>query len=170
MKSVRGATEERPGFKTAHTISMLPVITLVAERFSRMKLKDDPITCPTASTEEQIDQFFDILYNIDKNISRGNMTLSEISKLEKLSMFLKNHPCSTTYTFQIKKGLNVDCDICSKYLPKLPSEVFDKFSFIPAPLLDASKEYYKKFSEVYGSSPKPNEKDRPSMKLSQELT
>ena len=50
--------------------------------------------------------------------------------------------------------------------PRLPDEIFEELHFIPAPLLDASKEHFQKFSAVYGS--KTTEKDMQSLKFTLE--
>ena len=47
---------------------------------------------------------------------------------------------------------------------RLPAEVFEKVHFLPAPILDISKEHYQKCSSVYGKAP--TEKDKPSLKFS----
>ena len=50
---------------------------------------------------------------------------------------------------------------------RLPVDVFQEMNFIPAPLLDSSKEHYLTFDEAYGKMV--TEKDRPSLKFSLEL-
>ena len=68
--------------------------------------------------------------------------------------------------FQIRKCSDDECLTC---LPvRLPAEVFDKIHILPAPILDTSKEYYRKFTSVYGSTP--TAKDKPSIRLSLEAS
>ena len=50
----------------------------------------------------------------------------------------------------------------------LPAEVFEKLHFLPATILDDSKEHYQKLFSVYGSTA--TKKDKPSLKFSLEAT
>ena len=68
--------------------------------------------------------------------------------------------------FQIMKCRDVECVVCSP--PRLPDDIFEELHFIPAPLFDASKEHFQKFSAVYGS--KTTEKDMRSLKFTLEAS
>ena len=76
--------------------------------------------------------------------------------------FKDSHCVLTTYVFQVKKCMDKGCGVCTPV--RFPPDVFDDLHFIPAPLLNASKEYFRKFSTMY--STKPTEKDKPSLKFS----
>ena len=45
---------------------------------------------------------------------------------------------------------------------RLPEDIFEGLSFLPLPLFNASKENFRKFTDVYGEPP--SESDRPSLK------
>ena len=85
-----------------------------------------------------------------------NINDASLSKSVEYSNFIKKHCLPTTYTFQIKKFTDIDCKTCSLQSVRLPTDVFDKLNFIPVPILDMTKQHYKKFADVYGVKPRTN--------------
>lgn len=158
LKNNRDAADDNPEFRKAFEASMDTVISLVADRFRKMKLKEEPVTCPKVCEEQEVDAFFDILHQIDANICREKLTAGDLSKHKDYDAILKSQCCCYNVYVSNKK-------VCRSKLQLLFRQ---QLNFIPAPLLDRTKEHYKKFEEVYGSVP--DEKDRPSMTFSKELT
>lgn len=167
MNKLREEAEENPELKKAFTTSMQSVISLVEGRFESMKLKENNIQCAKSCDDAAIDSFFQCLSKIDENIDKEKLTVADLAKLESYTNFVSEHCKATTYTYQIRKCMNVSCNYCSLHPIRLPAEVFGDISFIPAPLLDFTKEHYMKFCEAYGKTV--TEKDRPSLKFSLEL-
>ena len=83
-----------------------------------------------------------------------------MKKATALQSFFQKHCHSSHYVFQIRKCTDKSCNYCAGHPITLPSEVFREHSFLPLPLLDQSKEHYRKFADVFGQTP--NEKDHPS--------
>ena len=62
--------------------------------------------------------------------------------------------------FQVKKCSDSACYYCRQHPVRLPQDIFTGLQFVPPPLLNSSKDHYKKFSDLYGEIP--SDKDRPS--------
>ena len=62
------------------------------------------------------------------------------------------------------RSANVSCYYCQQHPLRMDPEKFQELSLLPLPLLDATKEHYRPFTELYGDQP--SEKDRPSMQQS----
>ena len=78
-----------------------------------------------------------------------------------LKTFLKEHSCSTSYSFQLKKCSSPTCKYCTANKPTLPHDTLSSLSWLPLPLLDQTKEHYQSFDSVYGSPI--SSKDQPSI-------
>ena len=97
-----------PSLKVAFQQCMLPVKTLLADRFESMKIKEHYIKSFPAATDEEIQTFFSIIHQmINPDIEIDNLNDSALSKSESYVQFLQKHTLSTTYTFQIKKCTDV---------------------------------------------------------------
>lgn len=74
-----------------------------------------------------------------------------------LELACLTHSHCSSYAFQIKKCTE---PTCIQHPVRLPPEQFSELNHLPLPLLDASKEHFLKFEEVFG---KPlSSKDQPS--------
>ena len=164
---VRSEAEDNAELKDAFLSSLENVQSLVADRFERMMLKDNQIVCPKPCDENDILAFFESLKKIDDNVEIDKLNAACLTKLEAYSQFVTDHCIATSYTFQIRKCKTSTCRYCSEHPVRLNEDVFDSLQFIPAPLLDASREHFQTFEQVYGSTV--TEKDRPSLKYSLEL-
>ena len=121
---------------------------------------------PSAS-DESIKKFFEIIQRrIDQLITMDSLTDASSSKIGTYVAFKERHCVSTSYMFQIMKCRDVEYVVCSPL--HLPDEIFEELHFIPAPLLDALKEHFQKFSAVYGS--KTTVKDMLSLKFTLEAS
>ena len=95
---------------------------------------------------------------IDKDLEVNDLTTAKkVSESDKLTKFIEDHCTATTYTYQIKKC--GDCDFCQEHPVRSPIK---DLNFVPAPLLDDTRQHYVSFEELYGK--KPDEKDLPSLK------
>ena len=73
---------------------------------------------------------------------------------------MKTHCHETHYMFQVKKCSDSVCYYCAQHPVRLPQDIFTGFQFVPLPLLNSSKDHYKKFSDLYGEIS--SDKDRSS--------
>ena len=153
--------------KDAFLTSLKSVESLVADRFQSMMLKDNQIVCPKSCDEDAITAFFESLKKIDENVDANHLNAANLASLESYSQFVTDHCVATTYTFQIRKCKIASCRYCTDHPVRLTEDLFNTLHFIPAPLLDTSKEHFQTFDQVYGS--KVTEKDRPSLKYSLDL-
>ena len=71
---------------------------------------------------------------------------------------MKTHCHETHYTFQVKKYFDSACYYCGQHPVRLPQDIFTGLQFVPPPLLNSTKDHYKKFSDLYGEIP--SDKDR----------
>ena len=95
---------------------------------------------------------------IDEDLDVNVLTTAvKVSESDKLTKFITDHCLATTYTYQIKKC--GDCDFCEMNPVRSPIQ---DLNFVPAPLLDDTRQHYVSFGELYGK--KPDEKDLPSLK------
>ena len=161
LAAIRSEIEEKPGLKTAVQGSVSPVIDLLNKRFSRMKLKGNQIQICPAATEEDILDNFECVHFIDPNLKMGDLNQDTLKDAKDLQEFMKTHCNSARYLFQIKKCGKDTCSYCTTHPVQLHQSEFDKLKFIPLPLINATKDHYKKFDELYGQPP--SEVDRPSL-------
>ena len=126
-----------------------------------MKLKEDPVECANAASDENVDEFFTLLHFIEPSVSPNNLTKAILKTSPALQKFLETHCSSSHYVFQIRKCLDTSCYYCQQHPLRMDPAKFQKLSMLPLPLLDDTKEHYCLFTQLYGSLP--NEKDRPSL-------
>ena len=160
ISAIREAIEEVTGLGEAVQDSSSPVITLLNERFSRMKLKEYPIIPRPAASQDDVTDCFESVHFIDGSLRMGELNRETLRNAKELQAFMAKHCHSTHYLFQIKKCTEESCFHCGAH-PICLSEMFQDIHFVPLPLLDASKNHYKKFEEMYGQLP--SEADRPSI-------
>ena len=88
------------------------------------------------------------------------MSSKALPEYSGLKAFLDTHCHSSQYVFQIKKCADFSSyQFCQLHSPSMGTQL-GMVSFLPLPLLGASKEHYLPFSALYGEIP--NEKDLPS--------
>ena len=81
----------------------------------------------------------------------NNLTKEVLDGSAPLKKFLREHSCSTNYSFQLKKCSSSTCQYCTANVHSLLSETLSSLSWLPLPLLDPGKDHYKSFECVYGS-------------------
>ena len=128
-----------------------------------MKLKEEPVQCANAASDEEIDQHFELLHFIEPSLYQDNLTAKALETCPSPKKFLDTHCHSSHYVFQIRKCLDPSC-YCVQHPVRMDLEKFKELSFLPLPLLDTTKEHYCRFEELYGSEP--TGKGRPSLQQS----
>lgn len=158
--AIRSAVDDYPELEPALLKSTSSVISLLEERFARMKLKGKPIKIRPAATTDDIVDNFDAVHFIDNSLVMGKLQQENLKDASDLKAFMNEHCHSSHYLFQVKKCAKESCLHCSNHPVRLPQAEFENLKFIPLPLLNATKDQYRKFSELYGQHP--SEEDRPS--------
>ena len=165
LQEIREAIARTDQLKEALQDSMSFPIVQLCRRFTALKLKDEPIRCGTPASDDELTDFFEHIRFFEPSLVCGQaLTKPVVEKSKPLSDFIKAHCHASHYAFQIKKCTNQDCFYCSDNSIRMPSNEFEKLSFVPLPLLDATKEHYRPFLELYGTMP---EDKRPSLQLGQ---
>ena len=159
LTDIRQVISKDSGLEAAVQDSLAPPLALVGHRFMSMKIKDNCVKIGVPATEQNIDEIFQNVLFIDPSIPRADHTAKGLQNSKSLHKFLKNHAHCSHYVFQIKKCEDSSCFYCLEHPIWLPREDFSKLSFLPLPLIDATKEHYQKFDMVYGTLPS---EDRPS--------
>ena len=148
VKDVRDAVKETPGLEEALKDSVEPVKTLLHSVFSRLNLKDKPISSCMSASQHEIDAFFSILQDIEPEITQSDRKANVLAKRPALSAFMKHCCYERKYLFGIKKCGKLDCRTCKA--PRLAENVFKDLHHIPDPVPDTSLKY-KSFDELYGT-------------------
>ena len=157
---VRSAIAETPELGEALVGSLSPVMILLGQRFQAMKLKGQTIKLGVPATEAEMTELFSHCTFIDPSLEPSKLSQKDLKNASALQSFWAKHCHASQYVYQIKKCTDEACYYCLQHPIRLPTEVFSELSFLPLPLLDISKEHYKKFSDIYGQSP--DEQDCPS--------
>lgn len=160
ISAIRDAFDETPGLSEAVRESTSSVISLLNERFSRMKLKGNPIIPRPAASQDDVVDNFESVHFIDSSVQMRELNQASLKNAKDLHMFMKAHCNSTHYLFQVKKCGEESCFHCGAHPIRLTEQLKD-IHFVPLPVLDSSKNHYKKFGEIYGQLP--SEVDRPSL-------
>ena len=63
---------------------------------------------------------------------------------------MTTHCHASNYAFQVKKCTDSTCFYCQQNPLRLQPDQFSSLHFLSLPLLDATKEHYQKFEEVFG--------------------
>ena len=89
------------------------------------------------------------------------LTKADLEKCKSLQDFFKHHSHSSQYVFQLKKCISSECYYCLELPIQLAASTFEKLSYLPLPLFNATKTItYKFFDDLYG-----DEQHRPSYNL-----
>jgi hypothetical protein len=161
ISAIRSVVEDKPEIEPALLESTSPIISLLGERFARMKLKGKAIKIRPAASQDEVVDNFEAVHFIDSSLIMGKLQQENLKDAAGLKAFMDQHCHSTHYLFQIKKCTKESCSHCSKHPVRLPQDEFEKLKFIPLPLFNSAKDHYKEFAEVYGQCP--SEEDRPSL-------
>ena len=160
LSEVRVAIQQTPGLGDALRDSMAKPLSVVGTRFLSMKIKDNPILLGVPATDVELQEQFEQVSLIDPSLTVDSLTAKDLEKATSLQAFMTSHCHASKYAFQVKKCTESTCYYCSQHPIRLHHDVFSKLHFLPLPLLDSTKEHFKKFDEVYGQPL--SEKDLPS--------
>ena len=157
IAAIQAVITEMPELEPAVQGSVSPVVALLNEHFSCMKLKGSLVIARQAAAKDEVLDNFESVRFIDPS-------QDTLKKSEGLQAFMKAHCSATHYLFQIKKCGNASCSYCSLHPLHLPEFEFDRLNFVPLPLMNQAKDHYQKFEELNGKPP--SEADRPSLSSS----
>ena len=149
----------KPEFKAAYLQSMQPVIDLLNGRFTRMKLKDSPLSTYTGASEDDIQKVFDEVHQIDNILQMDKLVKKELKKTENWQPFVAKHCKCSHYSFQVKKCTLVDCLYCQCNPTQTPD--FSQIHFLPNPEPTPDKLHYLSFDQLYGKET--TDSHRPSL-------
>ena len=109
------AISTSPALAAAFRDSMSFVIVRLTQRFNQMKLKEDPVECANAASDEEVDEFFTLLHFIEPSLSPNNLTKAILKTSPALQKFLDTYCSSSHYVFQIRKCLDTSCYYCQQH-------------------------------------------------------
>ena len=158
LTEIRSAIEEIPGLGEAVIGSIAPVVNLLNERFARMKLKENKVKVCSAASQDDILDNFECIHFIEADLDMHRLTQADLKKAPALQAFMDKHCHSSHYLF--KKCGQDSCYYCLEHPVRLPQSEFERLNFIPLPLMNATKDHYKSYQDLYGQVP--SEVDRPS--------
>ena len=156
LKAIRSLGESNPDLKEEVLDAMSPMKALLQGIFVRLQLKDHKFKTFEAASEQEIDELWSSILNVDDTITPETTTKVQVEKQEKFQDFLRDHCKVRHYMFSVKKCVDPSC-ICKP--PRLSREQFDSLHHLPDPVPDG--DHYKKFENLYGSTT--TEQHRPSL-------
>ena len=131
LSDLRSLLSNKSDFQEAYLKSMQPVIDLLNDRFSRMKLKESRISTYTGASENDIRTMFEEILQIDHSLEADKLVKNELKKCDDWKSFVSNHCKSTHYSFQVKKCNSQECSYCQSNPPQTPG--FADIHFLPDP-------------------------------------
>ena len=159
LKQLRQVAQSQPAFTEEVLDSIAPVKILLSDIITRLQLKGKPFGVYAAASEEEIEEVWNALHQIDSSLKYGDTYRKASLKSHPSLCEFISHCCQIRhYSFCVKKCGSSSCSICKP--PRLPLDVFSKVHFIPDPVPDADG-HYKEFKNVYGTAT--TEKHRPSL-------
>lgn len=115
-----------------------------------MKLKGQPVKVGVPATEAEMSGLFAYSALIDPSLECDKLTKVDLKNATALQSFWEKHRHASHYVYQIKKCIDESCYYCAQHPDRLSPQVFQERSFLPLPLLDATKEHYRKFDDLFG--------------------
>ena len=76
---------------------------MITTRFSRVALKEEPLHVGKVASEEEINELFAFLSEIDANVQIGKMLPKDIDQCADLLQYLNGHAQARRYMFQLRK-------------------------------------------------------------------
>ncbi|POG62444.1 hypothetical protein GLOIN_2v1882875 [Rhizophagus irregularis DAOM 181602=DAOM 197198] len=142
--------------------SIKSIQQLLNRRTERLVLDNENFICKSPADDEEIARFFESIISIDSTLRCDETTQSILRQHSDLQNFIQTHCQIRTYSFQIKKCGNIECEICT--MPRTLQEVFESLNFLPDPTPAAhDSDHYANFSMVYN---KPTtDEHQPSKKI-----
>ncbi|CAG2185017.1 unnamed protein product [Mytilus edulis] len=156
MADIRTEAEKKPELKGAYKESVEPVQSLIRNRFSRLKLKDQPVAVSDPMTDIEIDTLQRHLRELFPELDLKKLVKTHTDKVQSYQTWKENHCRERQYLFQIRKCQNPVCCI-----PSILSD--EALYWLPDPVLCNYKEHFKPYEEVNGTDT--SESDRPTFKV-----
>ena len=155
LQQLRQATNTA---KEEVSATLKPARDLLHEIMKRLELKGRAFDIYEAATEDDMDEFWSVLLQIDATLTENNLTKKILQTKADMCAFMK-HCCRIRhYSFQIKKCGQASCSICKPV--RMDPELFKSLHFLPDPV-PGNDDHYKRFMEVYGLPT--TEEHRPSI-------
>jgi hypothetical protein len=161
MQAIREAAAANQAMSGEWAVSSKNLQDLVASRFRRLSLKDEPIATMDPVSSANIVEIQECLAGLFPGIEFDKLTKNYLYRNAAYRQWIDRHCRERTYTFQIKRCDDTQC--CSS-----PTLSVDNCKWLPDPELAAKPEdnaeplHYKKFAEVFGRSQDTTESDKPS--------
>ena len=102
MKQIRLLAEQVPGLKDAIADSLETPKTLLYSLFRRLKLKDEPVREFYASSDHDIDAFWEEITKVDETLTQNDTTTKLLLPKKKLQDFFNSHCKRRHYMFSVK--------------------------------------------------------------------
>ena len=167
MQAVRDVIKSHPALKQKIGDSLKPVTDLLDQQFQRMKLKECQFKAADVATESEMDRMFEEVKIVDSSLQQDSLRKKDLVKAKDYQAFMESHSHRTCYAVQLHKCALDTCAYCSNHPVHMPLEEFNTLSYLPLPILDASRRHYKPFNDVYGQLP--TERDTPSLVSTKEV-
>ena len=157
LKQIRSVGEP---FKLEVQESIQQPIDLIADVMSRLELKGKKFVVEQASSENEVEAFWEVLQLVEPSLSLDDTSREKIKDKNRLQSFF-NHCCQERhYSFCIKKCGKDDCTICKPV--RMNKDDFSKLRFLPDPIM-GSDDHYLSFAKAYTTTLS-SEMYRPSLK------
>lgn len=138
--------------------SLEPTVALLSSILERLQLKEKKFKVFASSSDDDIQNFWEVLHTVDSTLSRDDTTKKDIKDKVDFKEFF-DHCCQARhYSFSIKKCGKDDCRICKP--PRMPMEKFRSLCHLSDPMM-GKDDHYLSFEEVFTINT--SEKDRPSL-------
>lgn len=131
MAEIHKAGEKNPELVEAWTTSLAPMLDTVAARYSRLKLKGEPITIMDAVTDAEEDAVMQVITTLFPAINPATVTKQQADMVPAFTEWVQRHCRQRQYLFQVRKCGNTEC--CS-----VPILLPESMIWLPDPMLDAS--------------------------------
>lgn len=138
--------------------SLESTVTLLTDIVQRLELKGKKCSAFSGATEEDIENFWEVLQTVDSTLTLEETIKKAIKGKKDLEAFLDYCCVGRHYSFSIKKCGKDDCSICKPV--RMPNDVFQTLRHLPDPMM-GEDDHYLLFEQAY--SMKTSEKDRPSL-------
>ncbi|XP_014676820.1 PREDICTED: uncharacterized protein LOC106816715 [Priapulus caudatus] len=154
---IRQVAEGKDDIKAGWAESIEPVQSVVRNRFSRLKLKDDPFQVMDLVSDLEIDVLKRHLRELFPDLNVDRLQKTHTQKIKSYNEWLTAHCRSRHYSFQIRKCGDRNCCLA----PQSPPE---DLQWLPDPVLDPDDRlHYKRYDTEKDTET--TEEDRPSLKI-----
>ncbi|XP_070559193.1 uncharacterized protein [Ptychodera flava] len=154
MADIRERSKKQADLRDKWVEVVEPLQSLVRNRFTRLKLKEEAIQAMDPVADVEIDHLKQHLQAAFPDLATDKLQKAHTQKVKSYTSWMDKHSRQRQYCFQIRK-----CDDTMCCTPK--KTVMDDLEWLPDPVLQENGEHYKQYSEVKGTDT--TENDRPSL-------